>query len=123
MKYITGISVFLLTYESLYWSFTLARHASWMDKHSALIHCKNLDCRKTMLVTIMAGSFSLLVGAYFIIYSIDSPLFYKDSMIACGIQLSHIHYAAVLARCTELPIELWPIWSRFMSKYFMGRAS
>lgn len=122
MKWFVGATVFLLTNEALFWSWALARHAYWMDKHRELIHCKNLNCRMTMLASIMAGTLSTLVGVWYICYSIDSQaLFYRDSLLVCGIQLSHIHFMALLARCTELPRELWPLPSQWLSKYVVRR--
>lgn len=72
----------------------------------------------TSIAAVMAGGLSILMGVWFICYRVDAPdRFYIASAIVAGIQLSHIHFLALLARCTELPMELWPLPSKCVAKY------
>lgn len=109
---------FFLSNEVLQWGWSISRHACWMEKHVEFIACKNINFTMTFIAGIMSSVLSTLLGVWLIISWVKGWCnFIPDAITVCGVQLALIHHFAILARCTELPVELWPLPSRFISKH------
>jgi len=112
-----GVIAFTLVNETLQWGWIIARHAQWMHKNQHKVSCKNMNFCMTFLAGVMTSLLTMGIGGYLIIsLARHWSSFQYDSIMTIGVMLALIHHFAILARCTELPVELWPVPSRFISR-------
>lgn len=118
--WVMGVVVFFLINETLQWSWIVARHAEWMRKNDSFLICKNINFRMTCIAGVMTSILAGGVGCY-LVFSLAKhwPDFFYDALATSGFMLGAIHFYVILARCTELPRELWPVPSRLISIYIV----
>ena len=114
---------FAISFEAIMWGYTLNRHGKWQAKHPGMDKRSSVSARMLQAVGIMSASFSL--GMWFLfMYTLISRLQYAEHAnfwifvrvcILLGMQLTHIHFSAVVARYTCLPRSMWPILSKYVS--------
>jgi len=113
--------------EVVQWSYTLAIHSQWRNKHRDEMECWNLSPNMTFMAAIMAGILSTMVMVWSIwTMVIDGSIPANNiicSLLSIGLHLSHIHFMALIARCVKIPITLWPPLSRTVSKYVICKTS
>lgn len=81
--------------------------------------CFRKNWIRVFMASVMATSLSMGVILWWIVMwnSGEVKTFTYSQWVASGIQLSHIHFFAIIARCTCLDISDWPIPSQIVSKY------
>lgn len=117
-----GLVIGILTIEVFWWGVVLNNHSRWMHsvKH-AMPHCMKDGWFRIFMASVMACGLSMIAFAYEIfictlLWQVQMPHDTRAPWIIAGIQLSHIHLFAILARCSCLEVEDWPWLSRAISK-------
>jgi len=113
---------FLCAHESLQWGWSLGTHSLWMKNHESIIRCPDVNYRMVGIASIMSSLLTACILPWMIFLIIHgSSHLLVCLFIGTTVNLSHIHFMALLARCTSMPIECWPLLSRFMSKYIVRK--
>jgi len=122
--YIMWFILFITTVEVIQWSWTLFVHARWMANHRDLIKCKSLSFRMTYIAAFMAGCLSIVMFMWviYVAYNGRATRLIVPMCIGTSLQLSHIHFMAILGRCVELPVSLWPPFSKWVSRRIIRRS-
>ena len=119
MSYLWHPVVFLLSYEVFTWGCKLNQHARDMqdieDKTKDI--CAGKLWSRIFMSSVMATALSMGVAIWWLAMIITgaAETFVYPQWVACGIQLSHIHFFAIIARCTYLEVDSWPLLSRHIS--------
>jgi len=117
------IITFLISYEAILWGWTLNRHGRWQAKHPNMDKRSAVSARMLQMAAGMSAIFSLFMWFLFM-YTLVISLHYKIHanfwifmrvFILIGIQLTHIHFSAIVARYCCLPRSMWPVLSRVLS--------
>lgn len=115
------IVIILLSIEVFCWGYSLNNHSRMMkelgDKDCLGQDgdfCFRKNWIRVFMASVMATSLSVGVTMWWLIMSFagKAESFTYAQWVAAGIQLSHIHFFAIIARCTCLDIYDWPILSR-----------
>jgi len=114
----------ILAIEVVQWSYTLAVHSHWMSKHmDEMVYC-NLSSKMAFIAAVMAGLLSVLVMVWAVWVAVLGTVYFNImvcGILALGLHLSHIHFMALIGRCVEIPITLWPPLSKMVSKFIVRR--
>lgn len=115
-----SILLALLAVESVSWSFTINRHAKWLKDSPVSERRAFIKTRVLTLFSSLSGIFSLFTWAWFCYFKANAtgiefemPL---HLVVTIGVQLTHIHFSAVLARYSCLPETYWPCFSKLINK-------
>lgn len=117
MYYLT-VLLFLLSYEAIMWGWTLNRHATWLKNHPEMDRRKPVSYTMLRVASGMSSMLSISVWCWwiFVMMNIDTMRYSKIHMICpivvASIQLSHIHFSALIARYSCLPRSMWPLLSK-----------
>lgn len=120
MNFIILVVLFFLSFEAVMWGWTLNRHSAWLEKHPEYDRRLLVSYPMLRKASKMAGFLSIVVWLWWITISIgnfnDSLFHYVVcSFIVASIQLSHIHFMAIVARYSCLPLSMWPVVSKQVS--------
>lgn len=119
------IVIILLSIEVFCWGYSLNNHSRMMKElgdKDCLVHegdfCFRKNWIRVFMSSVMATSLSMGVMLWWgvMVLSGKTDTFIYAQWVAAGIQLSHIHFFAIVARCTCLDILDWPGISQFKSK-------
>lgn len=119
-----SIVIPLLSIEVFLWGCALNRHARMMkelgDKDCLPADhdvCFKRNWIRVFMASVMATALSMGVGLWWLVVWLSgaAETFVYPQWIAAGLQLSHIHLFAILARCTCLDKEDWPKLSQLKS--------
>ncbi len=112
----------LLFVEVIQWCF----HAGWQayvkHKNRLSLSCRTINYRMACIACVMTG----LLGTFIFIWMTWKICFhqiiaYHCPLLCIGIYLSHIHFLAMLGRCTELDIYSYPPTSKFVATYIVPK--
>jgi hypothetical protein len=122
MEIVLYIFTFFCAHEALQWGWSLGQHALWMSKHNCYPECKEINCRMAGIASIMASILSGFVGVWTIYIIISSsPTLMVCLLLGTCVHLSHIHFMALIARCTAMPVECWPLMSKWISIHLISK--
>ena len=125
-----SIITFFISYEAILWGWSMNRHGYWLKRHPE--HDKRRMVSHTMLriASIMTSSLSILMWLWWVylmvtgvtLVGIPITIFgiqiseYICTLLVITVQLSHIHFSAIIARYSCLPRSMWPLLSQLVSK-------
>lgn len=120
IRFVTIPMVFLVSYEALLWGWTLYRHAIWQQEHG--LQDRRGTVTSTMLkhAAIMCSIHSLglwFLYQTFVMFGLFHNLWREllFTGLVYGVQLTHIHFSAIVARYSCLPRSYWPLVSKYIS--------
>ncbi len=125
MGWVAGLLIFIISFEAMWWGWTLNRHGSWIARHPEMDRRKMVSPRMLKVACAMMSLLSLAVWLWWMYVNTASGAHivehsrlheYACSFIVAGIQLTHIHFSAMVARYSCLPRSLWPMLSIWISK-------
>lgn len=114
---ITGV-IFLLSYESIMWGWTLNRHAVWLEKHIKDMRKILVSFNILKITSIISAIISIVVWMWWLIIissAIHISYILVFAVLISTIQLSHIHFSVILARYSCLPRSFWSMFSQWTS--------
>lgn len=119
------IIIGILTLEVWWWGCALNRHSTWMR---TLVRDYDDGCflqnwPRVFMASVMSTALSLCSALWWFVgwWTWPETDVHTAQWLVVGLQLSHIHFFAILARCTCLEQSYWPWLSRKISK-MMGKA-
>lgn len=119
------VVILFLSFEVFSWGVKLNAHARWMkslidagrfERTSDI--CFRNNWIRVYMASVMATMLSMSVFFGWGVAWITGHTggFIYEQWVIAGIQLSHIHFFAIIARCTCLEVQDWPFVSRNISK-------
>lgn len=109
-----------LTLEVLLWSKVFHEYANILrsDSHERR-KSRRLNWTRLLLASIMNCAYGICMAAWWVSFTLvnhdDSPHGCPVMWIVASIQLSSVHWSAIVARCSGLRVEQWPWASRKVS--------
>lgn len=117
------VIIFFVSYEAVMWGWTLNRHAVWLKLHPQMEKRVSVSYRMLRVSSAMSAMLSVFIWFLFMYVSIKKLqyqtdvafwIFIRNSCII-ALQLSHIHFSAIIARYSCLPRSMWPLLSKIVS--------
>lgn len=107
-----------LAIDAVYWAFTLHRHSEWMKRHPIRekIDCDRITHRMLSFASFIAGVHILLINLSWIYFKVQVGYNVIIFFLIAGVNVMFIHLMALLARCTDLDKEHWPLLSKIISR-------
>ena len=107
-----------LATDAVYWAFTLHRHSEWMKKHPVRekIDCDRITHRMLSAASFIAGIHILLINVSWLYLKVQFGYKIPIFLLIAGINVMFIHLMALLARCTDLDKQYWPLLSKIISR-------
>ena len=116
------ILALLLFVEVTQWSFHVGFHSYVKHRDRCVLVCKAINFRALLWACIMTLLLSCLIFCWLIYVVFCSTEYGSHCLIlSCGVYLSHIHFFAILGRCSEMKITEYPPASRFVSKNIVSK--
>lgn len=115
----------ILSAEVFWWGCVLNAHARLMKElgeKDCMANDSDICFRKNWIrvymASVMATALSMGVMLWWGVmwWTGKAEAFVYPQWVAAGIQLSHIHFFSIIARCTCLDVDDWPWLSRLKSK-------
>lgn len=122
MRYLLYIALLVTTAEAVQWGVAIGGHAAWMRHNRKFMACQYLNCKAVLIGAILTSLLSISVATTVLVLtqlSVDHVAI--CAFMALGVQLSHIHLLAFIARCIEFPVELWPWLSKVVSTKLINK--
>lgn len=117
------VITFIVSFEAIMWGYTLNRHGKWQSRHPGMDKRSSVSAMMLQMAGGMSASFSLIMWFLFM-YTLVTGLQYAEHArfwlfirvcILLGLQLTHVHFSAIIARYVCLPRSYWPVLSACVS--------
>ncbi len=103
--------------EVCQWSISVGYHAYTKHRDRLALTCRTINYRMLTTACVMAFLVSMSIFMWQIyVYALASPRRFQCIVLGLLSHLSHIHFLAILGRCSELDQAEFPPVSRFISK-------